>query len=81
MQFNEKKFLTEVRRIYLNSEDIAIYDAIPDADVRAKLNEFVDYGDKLATPAVCRNPEIIEFLDSQMHAGPLLSGTIFPQKR
>jgi hypothetical protein len=44
MNFNETKFLENAQKIHLKSNEIPIYAAIADADVRAKLDEFVDYG-------------------------------------
>jgi glutaredoxin-related protein len=43
MNFNEVKFLENVQRIHLKLDEISIYEAIADADVRAKLNDFVGY--------------------------------------
>ncbi|MDR0580489.1 MAG: hypothetical protein LBG04_00005, partial [Holosporaceae bacterium] len=40
MQLNEIKFLENVQRIHLKSEELPIYSAITDADVRVKLNKF-----------------------------------------
>jgi hypothetical protein len=43
MIFNEVKFLENVPRIHLESDEIPIYEAIVDAEVREKLNDFVGY--------------------------------------
>jgi hypothetical protein len=44
MNFNESKFLENVQKIHLKSNEISIYRAIADTAVRMKLDEFVDYG-------------------------------------
>jgi hypothetical protein len=44
MKFNELKFFENARKKHLKPDEFPIYDAIPDAEVRKKLNESVDYG-------------------------------------
>jgi hypothetical protein len=41
--FNERKFLENVRTIHLNPAEFSVYDAISDAEVRGKLDAFIDY--------------------------------------
>jgi hypothetical protein len=43
MNFNETKFLENAPKIHLKPEELPTYAAIADADVRVKLDEFVDY--------------------------------------
>jgi hypothetical protein len=43
MSFNESKFLENAPKIHLKPEELPIYVAIADTDVRVKLDEFVDY--------------------------------------
>jgi glutaredoxin-related protein len=43
MNFNEVKFLENVQRIHLKLDEISIYEAIADTDVRVKLYDFVGY--------------------------------------
>ncbi|MDR1236081.1 MAG: hypothetical protein LBJ96_03665, partial [Holosporaceae bacterium] len=58
-QFNEIKFLENVQKIHLNPEELSIYSAIPDAEVREKLEEFVKYGKNprfsAALDEICEN--------------------------
>jgi hypothetical protein len=59
MKFNETKFLENVQKIHLKPEEILIYSGIPDAEVREKLNKFVDYGSNprfsRALDEICEN--------------------------
>jgi hypothetical protein len=54
MQFNEVDFLKSAQKIHLKLEEIPIYETIPDAEVRKKLDEFIDYG---------KNPRFSKALD------------------
>jgi hypothetical protein len=47
MQFNEAKFLENVQKIHLKPDELPIYSAIQDTEVRKKLGEFIDYGKAL----------------------------------
>jgi hypothetical protein len=59
MQFNEIKFLENVQKIHLNPGEFSIYSAIPDAEVREKLEDFIDYGKNprfsTALDEICEN--------------------------
>ncbi|GHT98808.1 hypothetical protein FACS1894126_4620 [Alphaproteobacteria bacterium] len=54
MQFSKDKFLAGVQTIHLKSDDVPIYSAIKDDEVRAMLDEFVEYG---------KNPRFSDALD------------------
>jgi hypothetical protein len=43
MIFNRKKFANAVKSIHLKPEEISTYEAIPDSEVRKRLDEFIDY--------------------------------------
>jgi hypothetical protein len=54
MQFNITKFLENTQKIHLKSDEVPIYAAIQDTEVRAKLDDFIDYG---------KNPRFSKALD------------------
>ncbi|MDR2724288.1 MAG: hypothetical protein LBB25_03755, partial [Holosporaceae bacterium] len=43
MIFNYLKFANAVKSIHLKPEEILTYESIPDAEVRKKLDDFIDY--------------------------------------
>jgi hypothetical protein len=59
MQFNEETFKKNVLDIHLKPEELSIYYAIPDAEVRKKLGKFIKYGDNqrfsAALDEICEN--------------------------
>jgi hypothetical protein len=42
-EFNKAKFLENAQKIHVKPEEMPIYAAIPDAEIREKLDNFVDY--------------------------------------
>jgi hypothetical protein len=58
-KFNEEKFLANVQKIHLKSEEVPIYSRISDSEVRKTLNEFVGHDNNprfsAALDEICAN--------------------------
>jgi hypothetical protein len=59
MIFDHLKFANAVKSLHIKPEEILTYEAIPDSEVRKKLDDFIDYGENprfsKALDEICEN--------------------------